>query len=117
MKSQASLEIVNVLPAIAASPDGLGEHSKFSAIEDEYLAEPNPVLARVKEGGRLRDPGFADIPHIPAERMRELHDNDLLYTISELRSEPPRSSRMPVADTRRKFINHQYGSALVYHTD
>jgi len=28
----------------------------------------------------------------------------------------PRSSRMPVADKRHKFINHQHGSALVYQT-
>jgi hypothetical protein len=32
----------------------------------------------VGEDGRQRDPGFADIPHVPA-RLRELPDNDLLH--------------------------------------
>ena len=44
----------------------------------EYLER---CLTRRKEGGRRRDPGFADFPDFPAERIRELSGNDLLHML------------------------------------
>ena len=35
----------------------------------------------MNEDGRPRDPALADIPNVPAERIRELHDNDLLFMV------------------------------------
>jgi hypothetical protein len=44
-------------------------------------------------------------------------DADVLPVLAGVglrRAPQPRSSRMPAADTRHKFINHQHRSALVY---
>jgi hypothetical protein len=55
--------------------------SELGVSENEYLDRClTESITRVKEG-RERDPGFADIPHVPAERMRELTDNDLLHMV------------------------------------
>ena len=60
-------------------------HSKgleLSAIEHEYLYRA--VRQRVEdreENGREREPGFAEPPHFPADRIRELSYSDLLYRI------------------------------------
>ena len=71
-------------------------YSKFSAFEGEYLERClTGALTQVEEGGRPRGAGFADIPHVPAARIRELHDNDLLHMISELRAEGQFMSRSP----------------------
>jgi hypothetical protein len=34
-----------------------------------------------EENDHQREPGFAELPHFPADRMRELSNNDLLYAI------------------------------------
>jgi hypothetical protein len=52
--------------------------SELGVTEKESL---DRSLNRVGEDGRQRDPGFADIPHVPAGRIRELPDNDLLHMI------------------------------------
>ena len=57
-------------------PRWFGKRSELSVIESEYLKR---CLTCVKEDGRPRDPGLADIPDVPAERICELHDNDLLF--------------------------------------
>jgi hypothetical protein len=64
------------------APRWHGKRSEFSVIEEEYLDRClTGALTRVEEGVCRRDPGFADFPHVPAERMRELHDNDLLHML------------------------------------
>jgi hypothetical protein len=52
--------------------------SEFGVTEKESL---DRSVDRVGEDGRQPDPGFADIPHVPAGRLRELPDNDLLHMI------------------------------------
>lgn len=52
--------------------------SEFGVTEKESL---DRSVDSVGEDGRQRDPGFADIPHVPARRLRELPDNDLLHMI------------------------------------
>ena len=52
--------------------------SEFGVTEKESL---DRSVDSVGEDGRQRDPGFADIPHVPAGRLRELPDNDLLHMI------------------------------------
>ena len=54
----------------------------ISAIENEYVER---AITRRKEsreeGGHQREPGLAELPHFPADRMHELSNNDLLYMI------------------------------------
>jgi hypothetical protein len=52
--------------------------SELGAVEYEYVTRS---LNRVIEGGRPRDPGFAEPPVVPAHRARELADNDLLHMV------------------------------------
>jgi len=62
-------------------PRWFGKRSELG-IEDEYLKRClSRALTCVKEGGRSRDTGFADIPDVSAERIRELHDNNLLFMV------------------------------------
>jgi hypothetical protein len=64
------------------APRWHGKGLKFSGIEDEYLDRSiAESITRLEEDVCQRDPGFADIPHVPAERIRELHDNDLLHML------------------------------------
>ena len=64
------------------APRWHGKRSEFSIIETEYIDRCLArVLSRAEEGVCQRDPGFADFPHVPAERIRELHDNDLLHLL------------------------------------
>jgi hypothetical protein len=51
--------------------------SELGAVENEYLTRS---LERVSDD-RPRDPGFAAIPPLPANRVCELADNDLLHMI------------------------------------
>ena len=54
----------------------------FSGIEDEYLERAiNRRIESREENDHQRDPGFAELPHFPADRMHELSNNDLLYGI------------------------------------
>ena len=57
--------------------------SEFGVTEKESL---DRSLNSVGEDGRQRDPGFADIPHVPARRLCELPDNDLLHMIFGIRT-------------------------------
>lgn len=50
--------------------------SELGTVENEYLTRS---LERMAEGGRPRDPGFAEMPMVPAHRVNELADNDLLH--------------------------------------
>ena len=52
--------------------------SELDATANEYLTRS---LNCVAEGGRSRDPGFADFPVVPSHRARELPDNDLLHMV------------------------------------
>ena len=52
--------------------------SEFGVTEKESL---DRSLNSVGEDGRQRDPGFADIGHVPARRLCEVPDNDLLHMI------------------------------------
>ena len=60
-------------------------HSKgleLSAIEDGYLKRAiNRRIESREEGGHQREPGFAEFPHFPADRVPELSNNDLLHMI------------------------------------
>ena len=55
---------------------------KLDSIEHEYLyrAIDQRIESREEDGGQ-REPGFAELPHFPADRMCELSNNDLLYAI------------------------------------
>jgi hypothetical protein len=67
------------LPAPRWHSNGL----KFSAIENEYLMRAVRQGAKDREDGRQRqrEPGFADPPFFPADRIRALSFSDLLYGI------------------------------------
>ncbi|MGY3472462.1 hypothetical protein [Bradyrhizobium ottawaense] len=49
--------------------------SELGSLENEYLTRS---LERVRDD-RPRDPGFAELPPVAANRARELTDNDLLH--------------------------------------
>lgn len=49
--------------------------SELGAVENQYLTRS---LERVGDD-RPRDPGFAELPPVSANRARELADNDLLH--------------------------------------
>jgi hypothetical protein len=54
----------------------------FSGVEDDYLERAiNRRIESHEENGGQREPGFAELPHFPADRVRELSNNDLLYAI------------------------------------
>ena len=53
----------------------------LSAVEREYLYRAVRQRAEDREDGSEREPGFADPPHFPADRIRELSFSDLLYRI------------------------------------
>ena len=60
-------------------------HSKgleLSAIENEYLkrAIDRRIESREEEDHQ-REPGFAEFPNFPADRIRELSNNDLLHML------------------------------------
>jgi hypothetical protein len=55
-----------------------GKRSEFSVIENEYLER---CLTRRKEGGRRRDPGFADFLHFRAERIHNCTTTILLHML------------------------------------
>ena len=55
---------------------------KFSDVEDGYVERAiNRLIESHGGGDHQRDPGFAELPHFPADRMCELSDNDLMYAI------------------------------------
>ena len=59
-------------------------HSKslrFSGIEDECLEMLMNLWRDSCEEGAPREPGFAELPHFPADRIRELSNNDLLHAL------------------------------------
>jgi len=53
----------------------------FSGVEDGYLERAINQRKERWENDGQREPGFADLPHFPAGRVRELSNNDLLYAI------------------------------------
>ena len=55
----------------------------LSAVEREYLYRAVRQRAEDREDGhqRQREPGFADPPYFPDDRVRELSFSDLLYGI------------------------------------
>jgi hypothetical protein len=64
------------------APRWYGKRSEISVIEKEYLDRClTGARTRGEEGVCQRDPGFADFPHVPAERIGKLHDNDLLHML------------------------------------
>ena len=65
------------LPAPRWHDNGLN----FSGVEDGYLERAiNQRKERWEKDGQ-RELGFAELPHFPADRVRELSNNDLLYAI------------------------------------
>jgi hypothetical protein len=54
---------------------------KLSGVEDDYLQRALTRRTESRDDGHQREPGFAELPHFPADRMRELSNNDLLYMI------------------------------------
>jgi hypothetical protein len=55
---------------------------KLSGVEDEYLELAiNLRIESRKEGGHQREPGFAEFPHFPADRMHELSTSHLLHML------------------------------------
>jgi len=63
-------------------PRWFGKRSELSVIESEYFRRSlSRALTRMNQDGRPLDPALADIPDLPAERISELHDNDLLFMI------------------------------------
>ena len=64
------------------APRWLGSRSEFSVIENEYL--DRSITRRIEsreENDHQREPGFAELPHFPADRIRELSNNDLLHML------------------------------------
>jgi hypothetical protein len=64
------------------APRWHGKRSEFSGIEDEYLERA--ITRRIESRGandHQREPGFADLPHFPADRVHELSNNDLLHML------------------------------------
>ena len=55
---------------------------KFSDVENGYVERAiDRLIESHGEGTRQREPGAAELPHFPADRMCELSDNDLMCAI------------------------------------
>ena len=54
---------------------------ELSAVEREYLYRAVRQRAEDREDGHEREAGFADLPHFPADRIRELSFSDLLHML------------------------------------
>jgi hypothetical protein len=48
---------------------------------DRYLERSITRRTKSREDGHQREPGFAELPHFPADRVLELSNNDLLHMI------------------------------------
>ena len=55
---------------------------KFSDVENGYVERATDrLIESIREGTRQREPGAAELPHFPADRMCELSDNDLMHAM------------------------------------
>ena len=66
-----------LLPAPQWHDKGL----KFSGVEDDYLERAINRRIESRKNGHQREPGFAELPHFPADRIRELSNNALLHML------------------------------------